>query len=326
MDALRFTLHPRTAFATPLQGDTLFGQLCWTIRHGWGEARLLELLNGYDQGQPFLVLSDAFPVGHVPLPSLPAAVWQTENGSLPDPSQRKQLKKRVWVPLEVLDSPLPTWQRQAQTAEQLHAGQSSRPQAHNSINRLTQTTGDGFAPYSVSQHWYQAESLEVHARLDSARFSADDLHAALGAIGQFGYGKDASTGLGKFDLDAPYTDLLAPAARANAWLTLAPCAPQDLGLAANRCFYKPFTRYGRHGDVAVLSGQPFKKPLLLAATGAVLSPRQEPNWQRGWIGQGLGGSGPQGIVSTRFPSTVHQGYAPALAIHLPETICHQEAA
>ena len=68
MDNYQVTLQPRSAFGTPLAGDTLFGQLCWAIRERFGEARLTSLLEGYTEANPFLVVSDAFPAGWVPRP------------------------------------------------------------------------------------------------------------------------------------------------------------------------------------------------------------------------------------------------------------------
>lgn len=68
---LKITLQPQSPFVTPLASDTLFGQLCWTIRHSLGEATLHQLLEGYTQGKPFVVLSDALPQAHIPRPSVP---------------------------------------------------------------------------------------------------------------------------------------------------------------------------------------------------------------------------------------------------------------
>ena len=63
------TLH--TAFGTPLSGDTLFGQLCWTAREYLGEAGLEALLEGYTTDRPWLVVSDGFPSGYLPKPAIP---------------------------------------------------------------------------------------------------------------------------------------------------------------------------------------------------------------------------------------------------------------
>lgn len=94
MTMLRFTLRPRTAFGSPLLGETLFGQVCWAIAHMKGGGRLTELLEGYAEGRPFLALSDAFPKGFLPLPALPAFLWRADPGA-----GRKELKRRKWVPL-----------------------------------------------------------------------------------------------------------------------------------------------------------------------------------------------------------------------------------
>lgn len=322
MTPLTFALRPRTAFATPLMGDTLFGQLCWAIRHGWGEARLVQLLDGYTAGCPFLVVSDAFPAGHLPLPTLPACAWAGVPTSARD---RKELKKRIWLPFAALASPLESWQGHAVKRHDAHAEHANRPQPRNSLNRLTNATskGEGFSPYTVSQYWFSRDAvLDLHVRLDCSRLAAAELADALVAIGQSGFGKDANVGLGKFDIDAPRATTLASPNHPDAWFTLAPCAPQGLPWNARRCFYRPFTRYGRHGDLAVHFGAPFKSPLLLAATGALLSPRAEADWTRGWIGQGLGGNG---ALSRVLTATVHQGYAPAIPVRLPATLAKEAA-
>jgi CRISPR-associated protein Csm4 len=314
MISLKATLAPKTAFATPLMGDTLFGQLCWAIRHGWGEARLTELLDGYTAGQPFLVVSDAFPAGYVPMPTLPSAYWHGET----DPSQRKVLKRRVWLAEADITQPLGDWQGLAKAPDEIGAKTEDRPQPRNSLNRLTLATGKGagFAPYTVRQHWYPPGArLDIHLRLDESRFSQVDLEQMLAVVGLAGFGKDANVGLGKFTLETLQAHTQPYQSHANAWLTLAPCAPQGLGLDARRSHYRPFTRYGRHGAEAVLRGNPFKTPLLLANTGAVFSPGE-----RGqgvdvpFIGQGLGG---EGRLSKALPQTVHQGYAPVVGLHLP---------
>ena len=92
MKLYRFTLTPQSAMGTPLVGDTLFGQLCWAVRNRFGEARLIELLEGYTTQYPFMVVSDAFPEGFLPLPTLPSTFWETKTET-----DRKSLKKAQWV-------------------------------------------------------------------------------------------------------------------------------------------------------------------------------------------------------------------------------------
>jgi CRISPR-associated protein Csm4 len=329
MQTLRFTLRPRTAFGTPLAGDTLFGQLCWALRYRFGNEWLTERLAGYQEGRPFLVVSDAFPQDFLPLPTVPGAFWKTQ----PD-ADRKALKKRRWLSVENLQADFCQWQSlacndadaagavlrkylspESQREKRKKRSiplQEARAQPHNSIHRGTATTGeDRFAPYTQTQYWFHPEMrLDLYAVLDDVRLTAADFAAALVDVGQSGFGRDASIGLGKFvsERDAAFSGL-HHAANANAWLTLAPCAPQGQGFVRERSFYQILTRFGRHGDIAVRSGNPFKRPLLLAKTSGVFWP-ETLDRNRAFIGQGLGG------VSASLPETVAQGYAPVLGIRV----------
>ncbi|MDR0736981.1 MAG: hypothetical protein LBF51_09185 [Zoogloeaceae bacterium] len=325
-----FTLQPLSAFGTLLSGDTLFGQLCWALRYRFGEEWLSERLAGYSEGRPFLVLSDAFPQGFLPLPTVPASFWKTAGST-----DRKILKKKRWLSLENLGTNFPTWQghacNDAETAktilqkyissesrggkeeERISLLQELHPQPHNSINRATSTTDEGgmFAPYAQTQYWFHPEMrLDLYAILDDARIAAEDLDTALADIGKSGYGRDASIGLGKFAiaLDATFSGL-PHAVDANAFLTLAPCAPQGQGFERERSFYRILTRFGRHGGIAVQSGNPFKRPLLLARSGAIFYP-ETLDQSLAFIGQGLS------AVSAGHPETVAQGYAPVVRIRM----------
>ncbi|MER2511056.1 MAG: hypothetical protein ABTQ25_01300 [Nitrosomonas ureae] len=315
MQAFRAIINLRSAFATPLKGDTLFGQLCWTIRNRLGEGRLTELLKGYTSNQPFVVVSDAFPQDYLPLPKLPGRFYDKIDGV-----DRKAIKKRCWLPEQAVNVPVIQWLEQAKTASDV-IGQAKNlskkhPQPHNTINRQTNTTGEGgFAPYSIEQEWFLTSvAWTIYLLLDTERLSQDDCRQCLEDIGNIGFGRDASIGLGKFSVSGFAETTLSGQTGANACLTLAPCAPQGLGLDGKSSFYQLFTRFGRHGDIAVhQEGKPFKNPVLLAQTAAVFT--VQPPISGGFIGQGIGGNGK---LSKTLPATIHQGYAPSIAIHLQE--------
>ena len=322
MTVYRITLQPLTAFGTRPLGDTLFGQLCWTLRHWHGESRLNDLLDGYTAANPFAVLSDALPAGYMPRPHLPGVLYDEVPGL-----DRKAAKRLAWLPWERHGEPLCEWLSHCRAASEIAgAAPASHPQPHNSLHRLTGTTGgEGFAPYTATQHWYggrdgHAATLNIHAIIDEDRLTADELRQALEAMGRFGFGRDASIGLGKFELLAVESALLPAQAGANAWLTLAPCAPQGLGLDPERSYYETFTRFGRHGDIGVHLGSPFKTPVLMAQTGAVLASGPGTTALtdgRSWLGQGLGGDG-RLTRNAALTGTVQQGYAPVVGVCLPE--------
>jgi CRISPR-associated protein Csm4 len=323
MQRLQFTLTPKTAFATPLAGDTLFGQCCWAIRHILGAEELTTLLAGYTDNKPFMVISDAIPQGFLPRPTLPTELLGFDTS---DSKQRKAQKAEKWFPDIVLANPLNKWAQFARTETEMLKAMgltgryliSDKPQDHNSLNRKTGTTGtgEGFAPFQRQTFWYHPDiKLTLIIELDTDRLSVADLLEALSWIGLHGYGKEASCGLGKFEVQL-FDKLTAPAVHPepveghNAWLTLAPCTPQGLSWHSERCYYQILTRFGRHGDLAVhQSGGVFKNPVLMTATGAVLTP------EKADISQGFTGKGITGVSKT-IEATVHQGYAPVYPVRL----------
>jgi CRISPR-associated protein Csm4 len=317
MDTITLRIRPLSPFGTPPLGDTLFGQLCWAIRHQSGEARLRELLDGYLENRPFAVVADALPAGYLPRPALPLSWFEQ-----PADADRKRLKQRNWIPHSALRQPVRSWLNAARSDREVTGNpdfslRESWPQPHNSINRLTGTTGEGgFAPYTMMQIGFAPGlTLDLHVVFDPARSSAMELREGFESIGATGFGRDASIGLGKFAVEesTAASPTAQAGANANAYLTLAPCAPHGCGFLAHASRYQPFTRFGRHGDTAVQSGQPFKTPLLLAAAGAVLKPGRYVKTH--YVGQGLGGDG---HLSRAIPETVHQGYAPVIGVHLPD--------
>ena len=314
METLIATLRPRSAFGGPIRGDTLFGQLCWAARHRWGENRLTELLQGYTEGQPFIVVSDAFPASYLPRPALPLHRFD----EIPD-AERKAVKKRRWLPREHFAKPLRQWLNHAVPDSDISSDElmAAYVQPHNTINRMTGTTGTGeFAPYTMAQHWFAPGlHLDLYITIDSKRLSMEEAGQLLQDVGRMGYGRDASIGLGKFDVKDTVSGNWPAQKNANCMMTLAPCAPQGQGFDDEKSWYQPFTRFGRHGDVAVHTGRPFKNPVLMADTGALLARRD--GVVAAFCGQGLGGKGQK--LSNAIKSTVHQGYAPALPVRLEET-------
>ncbi len=315
MQAISITLQPLSAFGTPLIGDTLFGQLCWAIHNRYGVERLTELLEGYTEQQPFLIASDAFPAGYLPKPSLPANFFTKI-----EMAERKKIKKQIWMPVSELQQAVYDWINHCKTTADISPDataqwQEKRLQPHNSINRMTGTTGemgdDSFAPYGMTQTWYQHNTeLQCHFLLDETRFSQQELQDCLTDIGNFGFGRDATIGLGKFIVNEGIASDWKTHPQANALMTLSPIAPQGLGYNAATSYYQLFTRFGRHGDTGVHKGNPFKNPILMADTGAVF----QQNTDKLFLGQGLGAK--KQPISLSIPETVQQAYAAVIPIYI----------
>ncbi len=312
---MRFTIRPLTAFGSQIRGDTLFGQLCWAARERFGPERLEAWLDGYTEGRPFLVVSDGFPAGHLPRPQVPLA----RIGIKVEPERRKAFKRRAFIPQAwVADAPdlAATFRRMAGDDGSAEKPWKEAVHLHNSISRITATTGGDFAPYGLKEWVAKTDRFDIHAVFDETRFGEDDLARLFEDVGRIGYGRDASTGLGKFQIIDQAGERPAGQAGGGSWLTLAPCAPQGGAWRVRDCFYQPFTRFGRHGSIAAVGPNPFKRPILLADTGAVLTPRDFDEAQL-FAGRGLGGTASPISLDEAFAATVHQGYAPVVPVRLP---------
>ena len=313
MKTLQLHIRPLSAFATPPLGDTLFGQLCWILRHVHGEAQLEKWLEGYTTGAPFLVMSDFLPRGFVSRPTVPPGMLGFD---VDDVEKRKAMKRQCWLPQAALEKPLSQWcdhlcevPRSSTDPKKVEPWRLQSARMHNSLNRLTTTTSSGeagFAPWQRQLLWFGRNvGLTCWLCFDDSRIDEDNLCEAIGFMGQQGFGKDASTGCGRFEVvgKEPW-----PVLQGTHRLTLSPVVPEQGSCDPAQSYCEPFTRFGRHGDSAVHGGNPFKNPVLMAQSHALLKPMQSPATP--WLGTGLRG------LSHRIAATVHQGYAPTIAVTL----------
>jgi len=338
------TVRARSGFATPLKGDTLFGHICWQAAYDRNlfNSSIEDLLAEYER-RPFIVVSSAFPKIYkgdrefyaFKKPDLPLDMIfdLTSMDKAEIIRQRKALKKRRWMivaktesihsikDLEFLDNE-DLFKRAAdglpeETVREFSFNSASFivdfSQPHNTINRLTGTTGEGmFAPYSTIQEvMFPETELAIFVGVyDPVKIDA--VEEAFKRIGEFGFGRDASTGLGRFDVcDVSEVDLMKIGASSpNSCYTISPSVPQKA--AFQQMFFAPFIRFGRHGDRLAKAQNPFKNPVIMADEGAVFVPNDPSIFKKPYIGTAAKGT------SKVLPEAVSQGYA--LYIPLREEI------
>ncbi|BBG66775.1 CRISPR-associated RAMP protein, Csm4 family [Hydrogenimonas sp.] len=290
METVRAQIEPLSEFGTPLRGDTLFGQICWTIALLDGEERLKSLLDDYDRN-PFLIVSDPFPPGLLPKPAMP--YFQLGE----DPEERKINRDKRWISMSDLKAGR---FNEALSNHEAGLGDVSTVTLHNSLDyRSFKTGGAQFAPFGEKR--YLLGKKEIYLMFDRSKAASEDVHRWLEAVGLYGYGKDASIGKGRYSLVE--TETVELPMEGERFMTLSPASLE--GVEAVNVRYRPMTRFGKHGGKRA-RGKVFKKPLLLADTGAVLdfdSPRTLP-----YAGKAIRGH------SSAHPDTVHQGYAVTVAI------------
>ena len=246
-----------------------------------GSEALEKLLEQLPDDPP--VLTDLFPDGLLPIPLL-------DIGSQANSQDRKKLRRIQWIPetawqelrenlnrdtlLETLGKFVPEegdpHRKEPQETSELHA----------TINRISGTTGAGGGLYTrVVKHY--PPGYRLHGYFAAGVF-ADEALNLLSEVGRSGYGADASTGLGQFELTGhDLVDWDVPD-KANGWMSLSRHLP-DPNVDPSRCRYRIDTHYGRLGGEFANSANPFKKPLLLCETGSLWKQEPDPELRPGYM-------------------------------------------
>ncbi len=286
MKLYKTTITPISNFATTLKGDTLFGQLCWSIRYALGEEKLTILLKDYET-EPFMAVSDGFVSGYLPKPKIPPLLLGENSG------EKKQNRKKIWLTIEQLQNGEFT---EAKTDNEVQNSDKTAQVIRNSINYKTFTTSDDgtFAPYSEKE--LSMSKKDIYFLIDETKFSLEELRESFEQLSLHGYGKDTTIGKGRFAFQEFEEVKLNH--ESKTFMTLSPFSPQ--GLDCKELYYEPFTRFGKHGgDRAFVNA--FKKPILLADSGSVV--HFDSKQKRQYIGKAIKG------VSVAHPDSVHQGYS-----------------
>ncbi len=290
MKLYKTTILPTSNFATTLKGDTIFGQICWSIRYTFGQERLEVLLNDYEK-KPFLIISDGFVEGYLPKPKIPSELLGE------DSNKKKENRKKIWLTLEELINGDFT---SARKDEDINSDKAIST-LHNSINYKTfRTSDDGdFAPYSENE--LILSKKDIYFLLDENKFSLEELKQAFDLLSQNGFGKDTTIGKGRFEFgDFESVGILQTS---KTFMTLSPFSPKDL--VCDKIFYEPFTRFGKLGGARAFKNA-FKKPILLADTASVIDFNEKKSIQ--YIGQAIKN------ISNTYQDTVHQGYSMVIPI------------
>lgn len=331
MELYEIILKPCSGFGTLLKGDTIFGHFCWQAVH---EPSLLKndlekQIAEYAQ-TPFAIFSSAYPRTRdekapyfFKRPDIPLNHFM-EKGSM-DKKQtikkKKELKKKNWLNVDtdlfvtlnskklLSDDELIQKIIIEESRTDIQKPFYSLARSHNSIHRLTGTTGTGvFAPFETEVSYYHPDTLlSVFVLINPDATGVEQIVKGLSHIGKWGFGKDAATGMGRFDIQEAIPLPLPNFSKADALYTLAPCVPEKDTF--RKKYFTPFVRFGKHGDILAGSKNPFKNPVIMADEGAVFIPENKTH-NRPYVGRAVT------HVSKAMPATVVQGYSPVLPINM----------
>ena len=305
----RITLSVPSGFITPWHADTVFGHLCWVAeRHGGfktfsGAAGLIE---PYRTGKPPLILSDGFPAGYLPAPANLRTLFEKGNSTSLDSAgytKLKTLKKLEFLTLEQFAQ-----YRLGQTfdfADKIDKRQISAVTLHNSINRITNTTGDGGSLFELEERFVSGGMLDIYARCEIG--FKDDLCCLFDLFALGGFGKKRSSGKGAFSVTAiePFDGFSITNDAANGFISISHFIPAAGDPTQGA--YRTMVKYGKMGEEKAFGGNPFKKPLLMLKPGAV--------FQTGSVKPYYGRLVEN--IAAGDPNVVQYGYAFAVPLFLP---------
>ena len=293
MKLYKVTITPTSDFATTIKGDTLFGQICWSIFYKFGKTELSKLLKNYDN-KPFLVVSDAFPKGYLPKPKMPSRF-------LNEKSEEKKLnRKKIWLTLDEL---IKQEYNEAKTDKEINNQDKMDISIHNALNYKTFHTGDGFDPHSLTiKH---LGDKDIYLLLDEEQFSFDKFKEVFRLLCDMGYGKKATIGKGRFEYREEDIQIVEIDNNSKVFISLSAFSPK--GLDVKNIYYEPFTRFGKFGANRAYKNA-FKKPILLADVASVIEFENIQKHQ--YLGRAI--SGLSDIPE--YSDTVHQGYSIVLPL------------
>lgn len=316
----RIPIKPRGPTLTPWHSDTLFGVLCWQVRHEQGEEALSRWLSPWRDGNPRFVLSNAFPGDLLPKPLIASVLPTSQAESVEDYDRRKRLKRAALAAPEDFAALI---RGQLPDLQAVPAGLESRVVLHNQVNRVTgTTTGLQEEGERRQGNLYEVDEFYLPADIDHLTLylgAADDAaaaeaHGLLTRVSRSGYGKKKSSGFGAFEVGG-LDSWTPPEARGtvNGFVTLSNMTPARTDPAIG--FWRHRVKFGKLGESMARAENPFKSPFIHFEPGACFHTGGPP---RPWYGRLIGG------LSPALPEAVQNLLALALPMAAPESVWRRD--
>lgn len=296
-------IKPLSNFISEPVSDSFFGQICYTLSL-MGED-LDNMLKDYNDS-PFLVVSDFLPEGYLSVVSGEPSISGELN--IKTLANRKADKKRTYISVDdvidkgvVEDKIVPYWKKQQEE--------------HTYINVdrfMGKATGGGASIFNNIEYLYKNDKDEKDEFLFTIYMYVKDefrssVMKAVEKVGQLGYGGRASTGKGRYKVVCE-EEIEIDTDNRNSLYTLGGCVISGMGSVAGRVYYNPSVRFGRHG-VSEKVYYPFKKPYVMAESGALFYNVDNSLFNKAYIGRAVNGI-------SFMEKTVSQGYSLYLPVNV----------
>lgn len=261
MNLIKVKITPYSSFVTFPKGDTIFGHFAY---HSFINKE--KIFENYTIDEPKIIFSDILPADYLYRPTLPLNAFGVKE------SDKKEFRKKPWIKIKNLQD------GELQEVKNLEFFKTEI-KVRSSISRVSFTTdGEGFDPYSIEEITFLSQPV-IYVLYDDEYFDEVDIIERLNLIGKVGFGKKGSIGKGHFraEIDKSFIDFRNK--KSDYYMTLSPTLLHKSKDVIEEAYYDTFNRFGKYHS----SSTPFKKPLLMADSGAVVKLKE----QREWIGGGI---------------------------------------
>jgi len=323
MNCFKIEIEPTSSFATKFESDTLFGSFCWNLLYKYGENKLKALLKKYDT-EPFIIFSNAFFSDELPKPLLKPVISKDKN--------IKSIKKTEFLNKAQLigllkesrnnNTALTLTQINNLISNNLREKQGGNvKETVNDIEEKTKTLDciiqknyiDRLGYYSnnklfaVKETFY-AEDVKLNIFVKhSDSITREEIEEIFKLIAVNGFGKDKSTGKGKFKFsiheEFEEKEFLNPADNIDKYwvMSLSNAYIEDIennGLLAYQ-FIKSYVKFPKMGGAAASSGVPFKNPVVLLTPGSTFKPLVKKDYY---------GNAIKNVFASKYSDHWHSGY------------------
>ncbi|ABO50158.1 CRISPR-associated protein, Csm4 family [Desulforamulus reducens MI-1] len=303
MKLYKLKIEPKSSQITPWHSDTIFGSLCWVLAQSRGQEKLRDFLHEYTGNCYPMVVSNGFPGDYLPKP-MGGNTFNTNDNRIKQEAIRlaqkaKEAKKTNLLSLEEFNTIINNGQVEIKPKEKLYLENGVM---HNQLSRLTGTTSDG-SLYELTETFWSSSHISIYLGISSGW--EKEVFTLFEILSLKGFGKRISVGKGYFKIMdcTEFKDLTIPESP-NSIVTLSNYVPRSHDPYLGQ--YKTFVKYGKLGQNYAVSGNPFKKPLLMIMPGAVFW-TENPQFAYGRMVKG---------ISPSYPEVVQCGCALAIPSYI----------
>ena len=294
---------------TPLDADTIFGHICWSLRYIKGNKFVESFLKEFESSPKFLV-SNGFPENFISVPVLPEIDYddmlkmledkkvidlfnlkggKNKNNILTLAEKVKYFKKTEILPLEVFLKIADNLNEKSlflemalfetnkiKLDETVFSFKSEVMEVmHNSINRMNTSVSDSGRLYSQNETFYNSEMIfDIFFKIFDSEY-IPVINEAMEFICINGYGKDKSVGKGSFKIEKALEKTEIFNRPGDFFMSLSPFIPDS---KCTPVFYKIKTKFGKVFNDTGEYGKnfnPFKKPAVMLDSGSIFKAEKD---------------------------------------------------